>query len=272
MLPFEKRIVHAVDAMAEVRVQRAISYAREAQELLLDVYALPGDQRRPVVFLVHGGPLSQDLPAPTSWGVFQSWAELLAASGLVACVFNHRLHELTDYQRSQADIADAIGHVRNNARDYRVDPEQVALWYFSGSGPQLSWLLRERPAYVRCAVALYALLDVRHLVPPDASSEFQASARALSPAALLRDSPSDLPLFVARAGLDRAMVNVGIDGFVDAALATNASLAFMNHPTGDHMFECTDGPRTREIITAAITFTRQHLGLEHGADGAARTG
>jgi hypothetical protein len=80
---------------------------------------------------------------------------------------------------------------------------------------------------------------------------------------LLEEERSDPPLFVARAGLDSAMVNVGLDAFVQAALQRNLPLDFMNHPRGDHAFECiTDDPRTREIIRAALTFSRRQLGLE----------
>ena len=76
MPEFEQRIDYTVDAMEDVRVQRAIAYE---EDLLMDVYALPGDALRPVVFLVHGGPVPCEMPAPTTWAVFQSWAELLAA-------------------------------------------------------------------------------------------------------------------------------------------------------------------------------------------------
>jgi acetyl esterase/lipase len=261
-----KRIVHTVDAMAHVRALHSTVVTRDGGELSLDVYAPPAlsqRERRPVVFLVHGGPIPLEMAAPTTWGVFQSWAELLAASGLVAVMFNHRLHALTDYERSQADIADTVEHVRAQAETFQIDRERVALWYFSGAGPQLSWLLRARPAYVRCAAAFYAMLDVQHLVPPESDPSLLRSAAALSPVTHLRAGGAGLPLFVARAGLDSQMVNAGLDAFVREALTANVALDFMNHPEGVHCFEClTDDRRTREIIQAAVAFTRRHLEAE----------
>jgi dienelactone hydrolase len=260
-----RRIVHTIDAMAHVRASRSV-YERDGEELSLDVYlppALSQRERRPVVFLVHGGPIPVEMPAPTTWGVFQSGAELLAASGLVAVMFNHRLHALTDYERSQADIAAAIEYVRTHAETLQVDPERVALWYFSGGGPQLSWLLRERPAAVRCAAAFYAMLDVQQLVPPGSDPSLLRSASALSPVTYLRAGGAGLPLFIARAGLDSQMVNGGLDAFVREAVACNVALDFMNHPAGVHCFEClTDDRRTHEIIEAAVAFTRRQLGVD----------
>lgn len=51
------------------------------------------------------------------------------------------------------DAAHRVGnvdYVRTHATELHVDPERIALWYFSGGGPQLSWALRERPSFVRC--------------------------------------------------------------------------------------------------------------------------
>jgi acetyl esterase/lipase len=252
MPDFDKRIVLTVDAMADVRAQRVVY----KHDLAMDVYAPPELRAAaPVVLLVHGGPIPTDMVAPTGWGVFQSWAQLLAASGLIACVFDHRLHATTDYERSASDIRDAVAYVRSHVP--RANPDQLALWYFSGAGPQLSWLLRERPGYVRCAVALYAMLDLRSLVPSDASPELHASATALSPTTHL---PTDLPMLVVRAGRDSPMVNVGLDIFVAAAIASNSALDFLNHPRGEHVFEClTDDARTRDIIQQVLAFTKRHL-------------
>ena len=104
------------------------------------------------------------------------------------------------------------------------------------------------------------MLDVQHLVPPGSDPGLLTSAKALSPVTHLSAGGSGLPLFVARAGLDSQMVNLGLDAFVHEALATNVALDFMNHPAGGHCFEClTDDRRTHQIIQAAVTFTHHHL-------------
>lgn len=265
MPDLSRRIVHQHDDMARVRVQRDLVYKADQHNvpLSMDVYTPPDvspDARLPVVFFVHGGPIPRDMPAPTTWGIFQSYAELLAAEGFLAVVFNHGLHDVTDYAQSQQDIAQAIGFVRTNAAKLQADPDRVALWYFSGAGPQLSWALKERPPYLRCAAAFYAMLDVSHMLPPNAPEAVVAATKALSPITYLTSATSNLPLFLARAGQDSQMVNTGLDAFIHAAVAANAALDLMNHPTGVHAFEAlTDDQRTRQIISSAITFMRRHL-------------
>ena len=186
---FSKPIVYHVDGMRDVRVQRDVVYKRDgAAELEMNIYSsarLSGDARVPAVFFVHGGPIPEQFTPPTQWGVFVSYGELAAASALVGVTFNHRLHAPTDYERSRADVAAAIDHVRAHAAQLNVDADRIALWYFSGGGPLLSAVLRDRPAYVRCVLAFYAYLDKRDV----------------------REKGGGLPMFIARAGLDQPLIN-----------------------------------------------------------------
>jgi len=264
MPDLSKRIVYKIEGMDRVISKRDIVYRGEASEqLLMDVYAPPNlstEARLPAIVFVHGGPIPAAMPAPTTWGIYQSYSELVAASGFIGVMLSHRLHSMTDYGKSQADIAAAIDYVRSNASALNVDAERIGFWVFSGGGPHLSWVLRERPSFVRCAAAFYALLDVRHLAPPNASPEIVAAFKALSPASYLKKQDTNLPMFIARAGLDTEMINQGVDSFVQEAIAANASLNFTNHPQGQHSFDClNDDERSREIIASAITFFQSHL-------------
>jgi acetyl esterase/lipase len=250
--------------MGNAAVQRRLVYKRDnATELLMDVYT-PANQTRssalPAIVFVHGGPISPEMMAPREWGVFTSYGQLAAASGLAGVVFNHRLYAPTDYETAQADIAAAIDYVRGHAREVGVDGERLSVWAFSGGGPLLSWCLRERPPYLRCLVAFYAVLDARHLVPGDADPGRIARAHRLSPAAYIKEKAAGLPMFIARAGLDAAIVNDSIDLFVREALAANASLDFANHSNGHHGFDMLDDDeRSREIIARAAAFVKTHL-------------
>ena len=239
-----KRIVYRVDDMRDVRVRRDEVYKRDAgAELKMNIYApasLSGDARAPAVFFVHGGPIPADFTPPTQRGVFVSYGELAAASGLVGVTFNHRLFALTDYERSQADVAAAIEHVRSHAAELNVDADRIALWCFSGGGPLMTPMLRDRPDYVRCLLAFYAYLQ-----PAEAQ---------------IRSKGGGVPIFVARAGLDQPMINETIDRFVQEALAGNATLDLMNHPGGRHGFDILDDDeRSREIIARAVAFAQAHV-------------
>jgi len=239
-----KRIVYRVDGMRDVRVRRDVVYKHDAgAELLMNIYApagLSGDARVPAVLFVHGGPIAADYMPPTQWGVFVSYGELVAASGLVGVTFNHRLFALTDYERARSDVAAATEYVRSHAAELNVDADRIALWCFSGGGPLMTSMLRDRPDYVRCLLAFYAYLQ-----PAEAQ---------------LRSKGAGLPIFIARAGLDQPLINETIDRFVQEALAGNAMLDCMNHPAGRHGFDILDDDeRSREIIARAVAFAQVHV-------------
>ena len=60
---------------------------------------------------------------------------------------------------------------------------------------------------------------------------------------------------VARAGLDRPLLNEAIDRFIAVALRKNATIDVMNHPTGQHGFDFRDdNERTREILARTVEF------------------
>ena len=243
-LDLSKRIVYFADGMREVRARRDVVYERDgATQLSMNIYAperLAGDARLPAVLFVHGGPIPAQMTPPTQWGVFASYGELAAACAMVGVTLNHRLYALTDYERAQSDVSAAIEYVRSHAAELNVDADRIALWYFSGAGPLLSPVLRDRPEYVRCVLAFYALLQ-----PPTAH---------------VRSKGAGLPIFIARAGLDQPMINQAIDGFVQEALAGNALLDVMNHPAGRHGFDILDdNDRSREIIARAVAFAQVHV-------------
>jgi acetyl esterase/lipase len=263
-LDLSRRIVYPVERAPNTIVRRQLVYKRDgAAELVMDVYAPPAPVRRggsPALFFVHGGPIPREMMPAREWGCFVSYGELAAASGLVGVVFNHRLHAWGDYQIAQSDMQAAIDYVRGHADDLAVDPDALGVWVFSGGGPLASWCLRERPAYLRCLLAFYALLDVRHTLPPDADPELVTRAQAFSAAAHLRERSPGLPLFIARAGLDAPFINDAIDLFVREALAANAPLDLANHQSGHHAFDILDDDeRSRDIIARAMTFAKMHL-------------
>ena len=238
-----KRIVYRVDGMRNARVKHIV-YKRDADtELAMNVYApasLSGGARVPAVLFVHGGPIPADYTPPTQWGVFVSYGELAAASGLVGVTFEHRLFSMADFDKSQANVEAAIDYVRDHATELNVDAERIALWYFSGGGLLMMPMMLNRPDYVRCVVAFYPYLQ---------PVEMQ-----------VRTKGTGLPIFIARAGLDQPMINDTIDLFVQEALAGNAMLEVMNHPTGRHGFDILDDDeRSRAIIARAVAFAQAHV-------------
>ncbi len=263
--PFEEmirmRIVYSAPGMDAVSVQPNLVYKTvDDQPLHMDVYSPPGPPRpRPTVILVHGGPIPRT--GAKNMGVFVSYGELLAASGFVAVSFDHRFLAPARITDAAADVADLLAHVRKCAGALGVDPERLALWVFSGGGPFLTAMLRERPTWLRAAVAYYAALDLQQPLPGTdgaISAELRQTFSAIR--GLGEDARSAPPILVARAGLDNPWLNEGIDRFVQTAIAKGATLGLLNHPEGRHGFDILDDDdRSKQIIGNTLKFLRDYL-------------
>lgn len=206
-----------------------------------DLYLPDADGPRPAVVFVHGGPVpAERLPTPRDWPVYSGYGALAAARGLVGVTVDHRLHGLADYPVAAADVVDAIGFARE---DPRVDPDRVALWFFSGGGLLLADWLRDRPAWLRCLAASYPLLGV----PPGA--EVAAGYR---PAEAVR-SAGRLPIVLTRVGRERPPIAATVDDFLTAAAGHAAGLRVIDVPNGQHGFDCLDHTEeSRTAVTAAL--------------------
>ena len=261
-----KPVVYQVDGMDRVRVRKDLVYKKDgAVELKMDISTpekqKPGESL-PVVFFIHGG-VPRDVPVqPKDWGIYRSWGRLIAASGMAAVTFNHRVgYPDPNLVQGAADLADAIAFVRGRAADFGIEPERIALAAYSAGGPLLAVPIREPKPYIRCLVAFYAFLDLR---PSALHRKFlsEEQIRRFSPAVALSESSGALPpIFVARAGKDQIPdLLSGLDRFVSEALARNAPLAFYNQPGGEHGFDNQEGdPRSRDIVREAVAFLKSNL-------------
>jgi acetyl esterase/lipase len=204
---------------------------------------------------------------PKDWGVFVSYGELAAASGLVGVTFNHRYTRLSELEHSVADVNDAISYVRSRADSFGMDPDRLCLWTFSGGGPQLAPFLQDRPEHVRCIVAFYTVLDPRAFSQMDGMESMadlpDNEMVTYFPEEKLAGNEAGLPpMFLARAGLDHPAINQSIDSFLQKALATNAEVELANYPEGHHGFDVFDDTtRSREIISLAMNFIKRRLGV-----------
>lgn len=264
---FTKPVVYAVPGMEDAEVRRDLVYRtlEDGTELTMDVYLPPGladGERRPGVVFVHGGPVPMEMwPAIKGWGIYTSYGRLIAASGLVGITFNHRFLSMERIEDTAASVAAACERVRAQAGSFHLDPDRLGVWAFSGGGPFLGPLLLEKPAWVRCLVSYYAMLDLRPLreqIPGELSDEV---LERFSPVACLPGEAFDgPPILIARAGLDRPWLNATADAFVARALAANATLDVLNHPRGQHGFDILDDDdRSREILARTIGFLKAHV-------------
>ena len=189
-----------VAGMEKVEVRSDLVYETVGDtQLAVDLYRppdAPRSARPPVLILVAGGAEN-----PKGWGVYRSLGRLFAASGFVTAAFNHRLrYPRRQYEEGAADLVALMDYFSKNGPALGLDPGRVAVMTFSGGGPMLSVVLRERPRQVRCIAAFYSFLDTEHVDPSEAGT-VAAVVRKFSPLLQLRANPAGMPpLFIARGG------------------------------------------------------------------------
>lgn len=174
--------------------------------------------------------------------------------------FNHRFHTWESLSDSQSDVMDLVAHIRTNAESLGIDKDRIVLWAVSAGGIFLSQPLRDRPPYIRCLVAYYGVLDLQGMRKEAPVSVTDETLRQYSPLYhLSTNSKSTPPVFVARAGLDDATLNAGLDRFVQTALANNINIDLTNHAQGHHGFDIDDdNDRSREILKRTLEFIKAH--------------
>jgi len=260
-------VVYRVPGMDKVQIRSNLSYKTGDFPLhKMDVYIPPDagkNSNLPAVLLIHGG--AGIRTTPKDWGIYISWGKLIAASGLVAVTFNHRLgYPDPLLAEAASDVTDAINFVRANADSLHIDKDRLCLASYSAGGPMLSIAMRDTLPYIRCLVAWYSFLDIQQS-DLHRQHETPELVREYSPITYLKTNGAKIsPIFVARGGLDQIpTMNDSIDRFVKEAIDNNISLDFANHPEGVHGFDNqNDDARSREIIQKVIEFMKVHLGEE----------
>ena len=149
----------------------------------LDLY-LPSSSPAPAVLMVHGGPLSPDLPArPRQWPAFQGYGALLANAGLVGAMFEHGFVDDDTLPRARADVQSALSRLR---ADPRVDPHRVGLWFFSAGGFLMGSFLDPVPDGVSAVAGTYAAVGDPELSDLGLVDGITAAPRSAVPLLLVR--------------------------------------------------------------------------------------
>ena len=257
----KKRVVYAMPGMEAMTVRRDQKYrATDADTLAMDLYYPTNfaGTRTPAVMFVTGFPdagVRRMLGcAPKEMGSYISWAQLVAASGMVAITYAN--------EDPVTDVHAVLRYVRQNAAVLNVDENRMAVWACSGNVPNaLSVLTEDARAYLKCAALCYGYtLDLDGFARvADAARQFGF----VNPCAgkSVEDLPRDIPLFIARAGHDQMPgLNEALDRFLATALTCNLPVTFANHSDAPHAFDLFhDSEISREIIRQTLGFLRFHL-------------
>lgn len=250
----EKTVCYQLPEMNNVKVRRDVDYQ---PALEMDIYYPPQfeSESLPVVVIVAGFPDSgfeKHMGCKfKEMGSVISWAQLIAASGMIAITYVNRDPDV--------DIHELLKYIRQNANALGINKKRLGVWASSGNVPvALSAILSDE---LQCAVLCYGyMLDL-----DGSTSVAQATKmfgfRNPNDGKSLNDFPKNTSLLVVRSGQDQFPgLNETIDRFVDHALAKNLSIALINHPDGTHAFDLEKGSkRSREIIQQILNFLQLEL-------------
>ncbi|GAA2896633.1 hypothetical protein Acy02nite_61090 [Actinoplanes cyaneus] len=213
----------------------------------LDLY-LPDELAgpRPAILIVPGGPLPAEVkPTQRDWPVFQGYALLAAARGVIGAVVDHRLHSPEAYAEGASNVEAALETLRS---DPRVDGNRLALWFYSGSGLFSADWFREPPSWLRAVALSYPLL-----VPfPDWTVDPR-----FDPIAAVAEA-GDLPIVLTRVGRENPFMARAVEAFVTAG--AKANLEIVDVPDGQHSFDAKDDTdESREAISRAMELVLARL-------------
>jgi hypothetical protein len=226
----------------------------------IDFYRPVGTARTGAILFVHGGPGPAGLEVmPREWPVYRGYATAAARRGVVAAVVDHSLIHGFDRLVAAADeVEAAIGVLRS---DPRVDPDRVALWFFSGAGLLAGEWLDSHPDWLRCVALTYPLLAT-----PPGVEELVNAAEVIGKhdrgGGVGKASSRDLPVLLTRAGLELEELAGPVAEFVSAG---GTALDIIDVPKGHHGFDMLDHTEeSRAAVTKALDWAIAHLGEEPG--------
>ncbi len=297
------------------RSPQTVPYAHSGGEVLkADIWKPSGDdgkssshpsgpdvaaaERWPAVIVVHGGGWRSGERSD-----FPSWDAWLADKGYVVFDIDYRLSPPPSWQDAPADVACAVGWVKENAARYGVDPERVALMGRSAGG-QLALLTaykegraaptpgcaarNVRDTAVAAVVALYTPTDLSRLSSMGylggmdrflggSPGTVPGRYRHLSPVSHV--DPDDPPTFLAYGGDDQIVPPEQSELLAARLREAGVPHRLAKLPWANHTFDFLWGGWGSQITRFALgEFLRTHLeapvkaGDDLSGSGQARAG
>jgi len=261
----QRRIVYQIPEMENVVCHKGeIYYSVDSMDLEADIYTPPGLSRGsklPVVILTNNYPdvawKKRSGVVHKDWQMIISWAELIAASGMVAVTYQ------TKYSPSEADSL--ISYLSRNADKFNIDINRISLFGCSANALAAQSLMQNDNYNIRCVVLYYgALLTPDQKYFEELNSVTNEYGFYLSDLKQVDNIPCDIPILVTRAGKDKyPLILMTIDHFLNEAVKSNAKITFINYPEGQHDFDVLDDTKTsKSIIIQTIDFLITNLDVK----------
>lgn len=257
-----KRVVYQMAGADAVDVERDVPFtAANGRPLTMDLYRPGGTSRgtlRPAVVLALGyrdAGYANAAGCPFRAMAFTTdWARLIAASGMIAIAYTN--------EDPAADLLSLLRHLRRHGAALGIDAQRSSVFGVSGNAPVALAALMQPDLHIGCAVLGWPFLmdldGATHVADAAAQWKFANPCDGKTIADIVRD----VPIFVARAGMDQFPgLNDALDRFAARALAANLPVTIVNHPSGPHAFDILDDSNaSRAIIRQMLVFMRVHLG------------
>ena len=157
------------------------------------------------------------------------WARLFAASGFAAVTYD------SDPSGAEVNFDALVRALAAKGAERGLDLDRVALWAGSSN--------------VSSALPI-ASDSARHTI--------RAAVMYYGAAAILRFR-ADLPIQLIRVGLDQPALLQRQDSLIARALAFNAPIEVINHPSGEHPFEESSSRASARVMESSIAFLRRVL-------------
>ena len=225
-------LVVAVPKAEQVAVRADSFSTATGTRRQFDVYRPRGATTSiPVVVFANGNG-----PAMRQWNSYMDWARLVTSRGLAAVLYEgptfDQARTMTEnMQTSRADLDSVLARLVVRSRELGIDGNTVVIWAGSAqtfTGTPIA-LTGNRPA-IRGYVLYYGG----------------------GPAAEPR---IDVPVLVARAGLDSPQLNRGLDSLVTRLSDAGVPLTLLSYPAGRHGFDIVDSTAmTAHIIEQTLDF------------------
>lgn len=128
-----------------------ILYARHnGVELALDAYVQKRGDKRPAVLVIHGGGFTSG----SRVSFIGQFLEMLTSAGYNWFAMDYRKKGVSNYKESLEDVRAALAFIRCNAKEFRIDPDRIALLGEDTGATMAALLAAEKPAGVQANVLI----------------------------------------------------------------------------------------------------------------------
>jgi acetyl esterase/lipase len=171
--------VHEAVPRTSIRESRDLAYGAHPRQRL-DIYAPddPGKDRAAVVF-VHGGAFTEG-DRNRSPEIYANIGRYFARHGILGVNIGYRLAPEIQYPEGSRDVGAAVAWIRNQARDFSVDPARIFLMGHSAGAAHAATYAYERRLNPSDGSGLAGLIVVSGRVRADNLPENPNAARVES--------------------------------------------------------------------------------------------